>query len=119
MSIPLVASVKPESTLPFAGQIQATASASVAGGLSGSAGGGATGAASATFGDGGTAATPPSEPLSCARAFSENGSFCARGSTFAVAELASGLASMGGPADASGVATGDAIVAGVPAGPAS
>src|SRR5258708_24344896 len=103
MSIPLLASVNPASTLPFAGQIQSMSSPSGTAGFGASTGGGG-GAGISASGGGGAGAAPSGAP-NCAIALSEYGTFWPRGSTFALAVLASGRASIGGPDKASGVVT--------------
>src|SRR5689334_12395105 len=100
MSMPLVASLKGASTRPFTGQVQSTSSLSVPLAFSG-AGEGVAGAGADTGGapgdretGGGASAArgeaPDSAAFICASARSENGTFDARGSTFAVCVLASG-----------------------------
>ncbi len=120
--MPLLASVKPARTLPLTGHIQSTSSLSVPPGFSGSTtGGGGDAGAGWTIGAGGSGPTGDAllsaAPI-CASARSVNGTFVARGSTLDNCVLASGRASMGGPACTSGVASGVAI-GGIPAGAAS
>ena len=130
MSMPFVASVNPERTLPFTGQIQSMASSAVPVALSGADGAGA-GVAGAGVAAGpvagaageagaGTGAAPggDSPAESCARFLSEYGTRWPRGSTFSLSVFASGRDSTIGPFEARGVATGVAIGA-APAGAAS
>src|SRR6185312_14293152 len=132
MSIPLEASVKGATTLPFTGHIQSRSSLSVpaafggsgagagAGGGTGTAAGPGPGVAGGDSGAPAASGEPPASAESCARARSENGTFVARGSTLVPVELEIGRASMGGPAVVSGVMTfapgGAAPVAGAPPG---
>ena len=115
--MPLLTSLKGESTFPLAGHIQSTSSPSVPADFSGSAAGGRGGGATSTGAGAGpvTAAPPASAAPICASALSEKGTLVARGSTLAFGVLASGRASMGGPACASGVVTG-ALGGAMPAG---